>query len=116
MKPTVNLEKSGGIPMKKYISGFITGTLAIICMIMFLGASQIEEDSLKVMLGRIDAYLSGDTTIGPSGRYQLQSFSIDRTHWHYLLDTTTGELYRMEPSRTPSNARWVLTAEPNFKK
>ena len=53
MKPTVNLDKSGGIPMKKYISGFITGTLAIICMLMFLGASQIEEDSLKVMLGRI---------------------------------------------------------------
>ena len=68
MKPTVNLDKSGGIPMKKYISGFITGSLVIICMFMFLGASQIEEDSLKVMLGRIDAYLSGDTTIGPSGR------------------------------------------------
>ena len=59
--------------MKKYISGFITGTLATLCMLMFLGASQIENDSLKVMLGRIDAYLSGDTTIGPSGRYQLQS-------------------------------------------
>ena len=81
------------------------------------GASNIKrDDSLKVMLGRIDAYLSGDTSIGPSGRYQLQSFSIDRTHWHYLLDTTTGELYRMEPSRTPANARWVLSAKPNFKK
>lgn len=102
--------------MKKYLSGFITGTIASVCVFIFIGASQIDDDSLKVMLGRIDAYLSGDTSIGPNGRYQLQSFSIDRTHWHYLLDTTTGELYRMEPSRTPANARWVLSAKPNFKK
>ena len=99
--------------MKKYLSGLLTGTIATVCIFIFMGASQIDDDSLKVMLG---AYLSGDTSIGPSGRYQLQSFSIDRTHWHYLLDTTTGELYRMEPSRTPANARWVLSAEPNFKK
>ena len=102
--------------MKKYLSGFITGTIATVCIFMFMGASQIDDDSLKVMLGRIDAYLSGDTSIGPSGRYQLQSFSIDRTHWHYLLDTTTGELYRMEPSRKPANARSDLSSTTNFKK
>ena len=71
--------------MKKYLSGLLTGTIATVCIFIFMGASQIDDDSLKVMLGRIDAYLSGDTSIGPSGRYQLQSFSIDRTHWHLSL-------------------------------
>ena len=36
MKPTDNLDKSGGIPMKKYLSGFITGALATTCMFIFL--------------------------------------------------------------------------------
>ena len=49
--------------MKKYLSGFITGTIATVCIFMFMGASQIDDDSLKVMLGRIDAYLSGDTSL-----------------------------------------------------
>jgi len=33
-----------------------------------------------------------------------------------MLDTATGKLYRLEPSRSPGNAKWVLTAEANFSK
>ena len=77
--------------MKKYLSGFITGALATICMFIFLGASQIEDDSLKVMLGRIDAYLSGDTTIGPSGRATncrvlVSIVPTGITYWIQLLE------------------------------
>ena len=50
-----------------------------------------------------------------AGRFQLQSFQIERTHWHYMLDTATGQLFRLEPSRTPGNSKWVLTADANFK-
>ena len=31
-----------------------------------------------------------------------------------MEDTATGELYRLEPSRSPGNAIWVLTADANF--
>jgi hypothetical protein len=31
-----------------------------------------------------------------------------------MLDTATGELYRLEPSRSPGNAKWILMAEANF--
>jgi hypothetical protein len=32
-----------------------------------------------------------------------------------MLDTSTGKLYRLDPSRTPGNAKWILTADANFE-
>ena len=67
-------------------------------------------------MGQLDNYVKDQLGKDKAaGRFQLQSFQIERTHWHYMLDTATGQLYRLEPSRTPGNANWVLTAEPNFK-
>lgn len=86
-------------------------------LFMVIGAAQVEDDSLKAILGRLDAYLQGELSKEhSSGRFQLQSFQIERTHWHYMLDTASGELYRLEPSRTAGNAKWILTAEANFQK
>ena len=103
--------------MKKTIIGIISGMLLTVSFFVFVGAAETEEDSLHSLLSRLEQFMRDE--IGKkdeSGRYQLQSFSIDRTHWHYLLDTSTGELFRLEPSRTPENAKWTLMSVANFER
>ena len=103
--------------MKEYITGTITGISMMIALFLFVGAtSQQKNDSLNTIMGQLDNYVQGQLDKDKAaGRFQLQSFQIERTHWHYMLDTATGQLYRLEPSRTPSNSNWVLTADANFK-
>ena len=103
--------------MKQYISGTITGLVLTSSLFFFVGANQQRtDDSLNSIMGQLDNYVKGQLDKDKAaGRFQLQSFQIERTHWHYMLDTATGQLYRLEPSRTPSNSNWVLTADANFK-
>ncbi len=103
--------------MKKYITGTITGISMMIALFLFVGAtSQQKNDSLNTIMGQLDNFVQGQLDKDKAaGRFQLQSFQIERTHWHYMLDTATGQLYRLEPSRTPGNSNWVLTADANFK-
>ncbi|MFQ6678540.1 MAG: hypothetical protein ACE5D0_09500 [Fidelibacterota bacterium] len=103
--------------MKKSIISFITGVIITASFFVFTGAAEAENDSLHSLLLKIEEYMEAELNKPEaSGRYQLQSFSIDRTHWHYLLDTATGELYRLEPSRTPENGKWSLMSAANFEK
>ena len=93
--------------MKKTIIGFITGLLLTASFFVFVGAAETEEDSLHSILNRLEQYMRDE--IGKkdeSGRYQ----------WHYLLDTATGELFRLEPSRTPDNGKWTLMSAANFER
>ena len=103
--------------MKKYITGTITGISMMVALFLFVGAtSQQKNDSLNTIMGQLDNYVQGQLDKDKAaGRFQLQSFQIERTHWHYMLDTATGQLYRLEPSRTPGNSNCVLTADANFK-
>ena len=103
--------------MKQYISGTITGLVLTSSLFFFVGANQQRtDDSLNSIMGQLDNYVKGQLDKDKAaGRFQLQSFQIERTHWHYMLDTATGQLYRLEPSRTPGNSNWVLTADANFK-
>ena len=102
--------------MKEYIKGVITGLTVTIALFLFVGAQQKKDDSLNTIMGQLDNYVKDQLDKDKAaGRFQLQSFQIERTHWHYMLDTSTAQLYRLEPSRTPGNANWVLTAEANFK-
>ena len=103
--------------MKQYISGTITGLVLSSSLFLFVGANQQRtDDSLNSIMGQLDNYVKGQLDKDKaSGRFQLQSFQIERTHWHYMLDTATGQLFRLEPSRTPGNSKWVLTADANFK-
>lgn len=103
--------------MKEYITGTITGISMMIALFLFVGAtSQQKNDSLNTIMGQLDNFVQGQLDKDKAaGRFQLQSFQIERTHWHYMLDTATGQLYRLEPSRTPGNSNWVLTADANFK-
>ena len=103
--------------MKKYISGTIAGISMMVALFLFVGAtSQQKNDSLNTIMGQLDNYVQGQLDKDKAaGRFQLQSFQIERTHWHYMLDTATGQLYRLEPSRTPGNSNWILTADANFK-
>jgi hypothetical protein len=102
--------------MKRYISGILTGTLITTMVITFIGATQTKDDSLKTIMEELDTYVQDQLGKDKAaGRYQLQSFQIERTHWHYMLDTSTGQLYRLDPSRTPGNSKWILTAEANFE-
>jgi hypothetical protein len=101
--------------MKRYISGILTGTLISAMIITFMGATQAKDDSLVTIMEELDTYVQDQLGKDKAaGRYQLQSFQIERTHWHYMLDTSTGKLFRLDPSRTPGNAKWILTAEANF--
>ena len=103
--------------MKQYISGTITGLVLTSSLFFFVGANQQRtDDSLNSIMGQLDNYVKGQLDKDKAaGRFQLQSFQIERTHWHYMLDTATGQLFRLEPSRTPVNSKWVLTADANFK-
>lgn len=103
--------------MKEYITGTITGISMMVALFLFVGAtSQQKNDSLNTIMGQLDNFVQGQLDKDKAaGRFQLQSFQIERTHWHYMLDTATGQLYRLEPSRTPGNSNWVLTADANFK-
>lgn len=103
--------------MKQYISGTITGLVLTSSLFFFIGANQQRtDDSLNSIMGQLDNYVKGQLDKDKAaGRFQLQSFQIERTHWHYMLDTATGQLFRLEPSRTPGNSKWVLTADANFK-
>ena len=103
--------------MKKYISRTIAGISMMIALLLFVGAtSQQKDDSLNAIMGQLDNYVQVQLDKDKAaGRFQLQSFQIERTHWHYMLDTATGQLYRLEPSRTPGNSNWILTADANFK-
>ena len=103
--------------MKEYITGTITGISMMVALFLFVGAtSQQKNDSLNTIMGQLDNYVQGQLDKDKAaGRFQLQSFQIERTHWHYMLDTATGQLFRLEPSRTPGNSNWVLTADANFK-
>ncbi|MCP4930778.1 MAG: hypothetical protein GY912_02225 [Candidatus Marinimicrobia bacterium] len=101
--------------MKQTITGIISGILFTIMIFTVMGAAQKKDDSLKTIMNDLDTFVQDQLGKDKAaGRFQLQSFQIERTHWHYMLDTATGELYRLEPSRSPGNAKWVLTADANF--
>ena len=101
--------------MKQYTRGILTGLIMMTTKHMLMGPSQAKEASLNSKMTELDKYVQDQLDKDKAaGRFQLQSFQIERTHWHYMLDTATGKLYRLEPSRTPSNSKWVLTAEGNF--
>jgi len=102
--------------MKRTIPGFIAGVIFSVMIFTIMGATQAQDDSLVTIMEELDTYVQDQLGKDKStGRFQLQSFQIERTHWHYMLDTATGELYRLEPSRTAGNAKWVITAEANFQ-
>lgn len=101
--------------MKQIITGIITGLLFTTMIFTIMGAAQTKNDSLKTIMNELDTFVQDQLGKDKAaGRFQLQSFQIERTHWHYMLDTATGELYRLEPSRSPGNTKWVLMAEANF--
>ena len=101
--------------MKQTITGIISGILFTIMIFTVMGAAQTKDDSLKTIMNDLDTFVQDQLGKDKAaGRFQLQSFQIERTHWHYMLDTATGELYRLEPSRSPGDAKWVLTADANF--
>ena len=101
--------------MKQYTRGILTGLIMMTTILMLMGTSQAKDDSLNSIMSELDNYVQDQLDKDKAaGRFQLQSFQIERTHWHYMLDTATGKLYRLEPSRTPSNSKWILTAEGNF--
>ena len=103
--------------MKQYAKGILTGLTMMIMIFMLMATTQAKDDSLNTMITNLDNYVQDQLGQDKAaGRFQLQSFQIERTHWHYMLDTATGQLYRLEPSRTPGNANWSLTAEANFEK
>ena len=98
--------------MKRYAWGILTGSLVAVCLTVVTTASSPQEDSIKVYLSQLEEFLRGEMSKSTTaGRFQLQSFNIDRTHWHYMMDTATGKLYRMELGRTPDRSEWTLMAQ-----
>jgi hypothetical protein len=103
--------------MKHYLMGILTGSLMIGSLLVLSGSGTVEDDSLKSLLRRVESYMSTEMAKdGAAGRFQMQSFAIDRTHWHYLLDTSTGDLFQLKPSPTPGNGKWSLLSAANFEK
>ncbi len=101
--------------MKGYFTGVLSGAGLLILIFLLLGAQPAPEDSIAIYVDRLETLLNNEIAKNrDNGRYQLQTVSIDRTHWHYILDTATGDLYRVELSRTPENSKWELLAEAKF--
>ncbi len=102
--------------MKQFFGGLLTGSLLISGLLVFTGFTNAQEDSLKVYMDRLEKHIREEIAKSiTSGRFQLQSFNIDRTHWHYMLDTASGKMYRMELGRTPDRSEWVLMAQGMVK-
>lgn len=98
--------------MKRFLGGLVMGVLLITGIFLFTGATLAQEDSIKVYMDQLEKLIREEIAQSiTSGRFQLQSFNIDRTHWHYMLDTASGQLYRMELGRTPDRSEWVLMAQ-----
>jgi len=92
--------------MKNYFKIFI-----ILFIIINNNTFAKQNDSIKVYLSQLEDFIRNEISSSATiGRFQLQSFNIDRTHWHYMLDTSTGKLYRMELGRTPDRSEWKLMA------
>ena len=101
--------------MKQYAKGILTGLTMMVMIFMLMASTQAKDDSLNSIMNNLVNYVQDQLGQDKAaGRFQLQSFQIERTHWHYMLDTANGKLYRLEPSRTPSNAKWIMIAESNF--
>jgi hypothetical protein len=99
--------------MRKSAFGILT--VAFVWLLMLgtaFSASPQGEDDIREYMNRLESLIREkiETNVH-TGRYQLQSFSIERTHWHYMLDTATGELYRMELGRKPQQSEWMLIAK-----
>lgn len=99
-------------PIAYGVAGGMVGAL-LVAGLTAASAPQVQEDSIKVYLEQLEAYIKSELSkdVKPA-RYQLQSFSIDRTHWHYMLDTATGELFRLEQGQSPQRSKWVSQAPP----
>ena len=98
--------------MNRLTKGFLIGIAFSALFFSLTGFVQAKNDGLNNIMEELDTYVQDQ--LNNKGRFQLQSFQIERTHWHYMLDTATGKLYRLEPSRSPGNSKWILTAEANF--
>ena len=99
--------------MRKSAFGILTVAFVWLLMVGIAhSASPQGEDDIREYMNRLESLIREkiETNVH-TGRYQLQSFSIERTHWHYMLDTATGELYRMELGRKPQQSEWMLIAK-----
>ena len=97
--------------MKKLATGIAACLLLAVCTMIFMGAAPVQDDSIKVYIDRLEDLLRNELSRATTaGRFQLQSFSIERTHWHYMMDTATGKLYMLEMGRTPDRSEWTLIA------
>ena len=99
--------------MRKSAFGILTVAFVWLLMVgTAFSASPQGEDDIREYMNRLESLIREkiETNVH-TGRYQLQSFSIERTHWHYMLDTATGELYRMELGRKAQQSEWMLIAK-----
>ena len=99
--------------MRKSAFGILT--VAFVLLLMVGTAFSVPpqgEDDIREDMNRLESLIREkiETNVH-TGRYQLQSFSIERTHWHYMLDTATGELYRMDLGRKAQQSEWMLIAK-----
>lgn len=98
--------------MKKTAITFFVGVLLSAGLYKLVAAPPVQEDSIKIYIDRLEQVIRDEIARNiTAGRFQLQSFSIERTHWHYMLDTSTGKLYRLELGRTPERSEWVLMSK-----
>ena len=76
--------------MKEYTKGVLTGLIMMAALLMLVGTTQAKDDSLNSIMSELDNYVQDQLGKDKAaGRFQLQSFQIERTHWHYMLDTAT---------------------------
>ncbi len=99
--------------MRKVTLGILTVACTWLLMAGTLFSTPPQgEDDIREYMNRLESLIREKIEMNVhTGRYQLQSFSIERTHWHYMLDTATGELYRIELGRKPQQSEWVLIAK-----
>ncbi|MFQ6609089.1 MAG: hypothetical protein ACE5EE_11255 [Fidelibacterota bacterium] len=98
--------------MRKVMTGISVLAVCIFLTVTAFSTTPLDEDDIREYMNRLESLIREKIEQNVhAGRYQLQSFSIERTHWHYMLDTATGELYRMELGRKPERSEWVLIAK-----
>jgi hypothetical protein len=61
--------------------------------------------------GRVASADQKPDPVPQSGRYQIVKLEGGPPRTNYLLDTATGQVWRLDPSDFKEKAKWVLVAE-----
>ena len=86
--------------MKNTIIGFLMAT----CMFLMIGGTTIKPEATDEVES-IEMFVEGQVVVEASENGRYQGWSVDTNTMH-MIDTRTGELYRLDYDLGLKNKKW----------